>query len=151
MIIGFIGAVLFAVVFAAAVIFAEPALLEGVVAPATGVEIQGWLDEFVRSQVYAVAVAAVLAIGWHVIAYYSSGRRADRRLGWVLVWIVGLLCSWLLCALLLPATQEGGVWAYALASLNGALPFWLGTVWCTTGACKYAPLGAGRMRSVLGL
>jgi hypothetical protein len=132
-------------------IFGEPLLLEGVVAPAAGVDIQGWLDEFLRSQFYAVALAITLALLWHLTASGCSGRHSDRRLWWSMTWIMSLLTSIVLCALLLPDTQEGIFWAYLLALINGVVPFWLGTVWCTPGACKYAPLGAGRMRSVFGL
>ena len=151
LLIATLGAFCTAGLWAAVIVLGEPLPLEGVIAPAAGVDIQGWLDEFIRSQFYGVVWSVMLALFWHFIASGSSGRHSDRRIWWAITWIICLLTSIVLCALLLPDTQEGVFWAYLLASINGVVPFWLGTVWCTPGACKYAPLGAGRMRSVFGL
>ena len=150
-IVAIIGVVASAGVWVAIIVFAELTILEGLVAPAAGVDIQGWLTEFMQSQTFAVTLAACLALVWHLIATRCSGRNSDLRILWVCLWTFSVFMAILLCAVLLPDTQEGVVWAYAFAFLNGMVPFWLGTVWCTPGACKYAPFGAGRMRGVFGL
>jgi hypothetical protein len=151
LLIGVLGAVLSALAWTGVVNFGQLALLQNLIAPATGVDFQGWLEEFRKSQSEAILIALVLAVLWHAAASRSSGRHSDRRVWWMIAWALCILCSVLLCIFKLPDTQEGVVWAYVLAWLNGMIPFWLGTVWCTPGACKYAPLGAMKMRGVFGL
>jgi len=130
----------------AVVFFLEPLLLQSVVTPASGMDVQDWLSGFEQPQVVALIVVWLLAVIWHPVSFKSSGRRGDRRILWVVFLIICSLCSLILCILLLPKTEYGAFWAYSLAFLNGCIPFWLGTVWCTPGACKYAPVGAKSMR-----
>ena len=151
LLIAILGSLLSALIWAGVIVFGEPLLLQNLVAPAAGVDIQGWLDEFLKSQTFALAIGSIVALSWHVTASRGSGRYDDRRIWWIIAWMVCILSSIFLCAWLLPDTQEGVAWAYALSFLNGLVPFWLGTVWCTPGTCKYAPLGAGRMRGLFSL
>jgi hypothetical protein len=147
-ILGTLGSV---VLVAAVIIFGETFLLEGFVSPAAGVEIQGWLDEFISSQIFALSIGAVLALVWHSIAFKSSGRKDDHRVWWVVIWVLCLMISLVLLGIQLPDTEEGISYAYLMAFVNGLLAFWLATVWCTPGACKYAPMGAGKMRGLFKL
>jgi hypothetical protein len=131
-------------------VFLEPLLLQNVVTPASGMDIQDWLSGSEQSQVVAIVVAWLLAVVWHVISFLSSGRHGDKRILWTTLQVFCPVLSLVLCVLLLPKTEYGALWAYNLAVLNGLIPFWFGTVWCTPGACKYAPLGAKSMRGYLG-
>lgn len=130
------------------VVVLEPFVLQNLIAPAAGMDIQDWLDEFQRGQVFVVACATFLSLIWHGIAYLNSGRHGDGRILWVVLLVTGVVMSLALCAWLLPDTQEGVEWAYVVAFVNGFAPFWLGTVWCTPAGGKYAPIGAQFMRGL---
>lgn len=146
LLIGLFGATVACLLWYAVLHFLEPLLLQNVVTPAAGMDIQDWASGFEESQVVAILVAWFLAVVWHPVSFFSSGRRGDRRILWTMFQALCVLNSVILCILLLPKTEYGAVWAYAMAFLNGLFPFWLGTVWCSQGACKYAPMGAKSMR-----
>jgi hypothetical protein len=125
--------------------FVEPAILENLVTPSDG-NIQDWTVPFMNSQHIALAIGLSLAVIWHIVARRSSGRHSDRRILWIISWALCVAASLSLEATTLSEANEGVEFAYILGFLNGLAPFWLGTSWCTAGACKYAPLGAGNLR-----
>lgn len=146
LLVALFGATVAVFLWYAVVFFLEPPLLQSLITPASGMDVQDWLSGFEQTQVVALIVVWVLAVLWHPISYLSSGRHGDKRILWAVFQMFCAVFSLILCILLLPKTDYGAFWAYSAAFLNGFIPFWLGTVWCTPGACKYAPMGAKSMR-----
>ena len=80
-IIAILGAVFAFGLWYAVIVFGEPMVLQSLVSPAPGVDIQVWLDEFMRSQVFAVAIACILALTWHATSFQCSADGVTDAFG----------------------------------------------------------------------
>ena len=98
----------------------EGLLLQNVVSPRAGMEIQTWLDEFIGLQIGAISVAGILSFIWHLIAAFSSG---GRRGTWLVFFLLAIAVAVVLMAIFLPVTQAGVVWAYCLSFLNAGAAY----------------------------
>lgn len=129
----------------------EAMFLETAITPPPGETIENWIHEFKLSQDLVIAAAVLIALLWHTLALFDSGRGGDRRLWWAVLWCASIISAGAICYFLLPETQDGAALAFLFGFLNGAVPYWLGTAWCTPSTHKYAPTGSILSRSLLRL
>ncbi len=126
----------------------EHMVLERWVAPAGGIDIPTWLEEFDDVQFYWVfVVSAVLAVVWVALtSFVDSGFKGDRRGGWLLLYVLAILAAAYAAFYNLPETGAGRSLAVSLALLNGLATFWLMTVLTSAQTHKFAPFLSAHLR-----
>jgi len=140
-VVGLVGiAVVFACFFG--LLYLEHIVLERYVAPAEGLTLPVWLEEYDATEFRWVnLVSACLALIWIALGSLAdSGFTGDRRTGWVLLYIAAVVAAAYAAFFLLPEAQAGGTLALLLALLNGAAWFWLMTVFTSPQTHKFAPI-----------
>lgn len=132
-----------------AAVWWQPTFLEYRVLPDLGVDINVWLDGFVRASLIGLGASGILAIAWYALGEWiapvtewtSAGKRGS--------WLFFLACATLTAAyaaFMVPTALEGSALARGFIVLTTILPFYLSTALVGPDSYKYSPLGASLLR-----
>jgi hypothetical protein len=136
-----------ALAVASGLVSVEAFLLDqfGLVYPSAGIDIGTWLDSFKTAAVLGIATAMILVLMWDGIAYFSSGRKSDRRRLWEMLVAFSGGISALIC-FYLPLGSQSALWPTVFGFLGGTICFLVATIPFTPEPLKYSPWLASMLR-----
>lgn len=147
-----LGILLIAAFFVFLVVIVEPLVLDAFPPQLpTYLEMYQWMESFELWALVCVGAAAAASFLWYGIGQNvfnaNGGRSYGKRGLWGFLFILPA-CA-VVFSILLIEEAESSLWlAYLCFVVNGLLPYYLSTLFCSPVSVKYTPIG-GRIRSLL--
>ena len=147
-----LGILLIAALFVFLVVIVEPLVLDAFPPQLpTYLEMDQWMESFELWALVCVGAAAAASFLWYGIGQNvfnaNGGRSYGKRGLWGFLFILPA-CA-VVFSILLIEEAESSLWlAYLCFVVNGLLPYYLSTLFCSPVSVKYTPIG-GRIRSLL--
>ena len=147
-----LGILLIAAFFVFLVVIVEPLVLDAFPPQLpTYLEMDQWMESFELWALVCVGAAAAASFLWYGIGQNvfnaSGGRSYGKRGLWGFLFILPA-CA-VVFSILLIEEAESSLWlAYLCFVVNGLLPYYLSTLFCSPVSVKYTPIGGG-IRSLL--
>ena len=147
-----LGILLIAAFFVFLVVIVEPLVLDAFPPQLpTYLEMDQWMKSFELWALVCVGAAAAASFLWYGIGQNvfnaNGGRSYGKRGLWGFLFILPA-CA-VVFSILLIEEAESSLWlAYLCFVVNGLLPYYLSTLFCSPVSVKYTPIGGG-IRSLL--
>ena len=147
-----LGILLIAAFFVFLVVIVEPLVLDAFPPQLpTYLEMYQWMESFELWALVCVGAAAAASFLWYGIGQNvfnaNGGRSYGKRGLWGFLFILPA-CA-VVFSILLIEEAESSLWlAYLCFVVNGLLPYYLSTLFCSPVSVKYTPIGGG-IRSLL--
>ncbi len=147
-----LGILLIAAFFVFLVVIVEPLVLDAFPPQLpTYLEMDQWMESFELWALVCVGAAAAASFLWYGIGQNvfnaNGGRSYGKRGLWGFLFILPA-CA-VVFSILLIEEAESSLWlAYLCFVVNGLLPYYLSTLFCSPVSVKYTPIGGG-IRSLL--
>ncbi len=146
-ILGILGIAVIAACFFG-LLYLEHIILELYITPPDGFDLPQWLGDYDTVEIQWVNLgSATLALIWVIAtSFIDSGLAGDRRLGWLLLYLLAFVFAAYAAFFLLPESKAGGTLALFFALVNGVVWFWLMTAFTSPQTHKFAPVMSSYFR-----